>query len=237
MTEITIKNDQGESFMAYVATPKNEGETAPVVLVIQEIFGVNGVMRGICDGLAYQGYIAVCPDLFWRQQPGINISDQTEEEWKQAFALYEGFDEDKGVEDLITTLNHMRDFDGSNGHVGTMGFCLGGKLAYLMSTRSQADCNVSYYGVGIENALDESDKITKPYLIHMAEEDKFVPREAQMTIMKTLTENDNVELYHYQGVDHAFARIGGEHYDEIAAREANYRTADFLARNLASEQE
>lgn len=235
MTEITIKTDNGEEFMAYMATPASGEKQSPVVIIIQEIFGVNGVMRGICDGLAYQGYIAVCPDLFWRQEPGVNITDQTEEEWQKAFALYEGFDEDKGVEDLITTLKHVRAHEGCNGNVGTLGFCLGGKLAYLMATRSDADCNVSYYGVGIENTLDEVSNIKKPLLMHVAEKDQFVPQDAQMTIMKSVTENENVEFYHYQDVDHAFARIGGEHYDEDAAREANYRTADFLARNLISD--
>lgn len=237
MTEITIKSSDGGSFSAYVSGQKEADEGAPVVVVIQEIFGVNGVMRGICDNLAYQGYVAVCPDLFWRQEPNIQLTDHTEEEWARAFELYKGFDEEKGVDDLIATVNHMRGYPGTNGKVGTIGFCLGGKLAYLMATSSDADCNVSYYGVGIQDALDRAPKIKNPLLMHIAEKDQFVPPEAQEKIIKALSDYDHVELFHYQGVDHAFARIGGEHFDENAAREANVRTADFLARNLLTAEQ
>ncbi len=236
MTDITIKSKDGGTFSAYVAgAEEGKGGTAPVVVVIQEIFGVNGVMRAICDGLAYQGYVAVCPDLFWRQEPGIQITDQTEEEWKRAFELFNGFDVDKGVEDIAATIDHMRGFDGTNGKVGTVGYCLGGKLAFLAATRTDSDCNVSYYGVGLDEMLGEADKIKNPLLMHIAELDKFVPPEAQKKIIDTLSSIDQVEIYHYQGVDHAFARIGGEHYDENAAREANLRTADFLARFLLTD--
>ncbi|MBV6634071.1 MAG: dienelactone hydrolase family protein [Alphaproteobacteria bacterium] len=234
MTMITINTADG-SFGAYMAQPEGNDASSPApgLLVIQEIFGVNKVMRDICDEYAAKGYVAVCPDIFWRQEPGIQLTDKTEEHWKRAFELYQGFDEAAGVEDLKATLAHMRGLDVTNGKVGSMGFCLGGKLAYLMATRSDADCNVSYYGVGIDNALDEAASISNPLLMHIAEKDGFVPPEAQAKIMTTVGPVTQVEAHTYMGQDHAFARVGGEHYDKASADVANDRTAEFLKGNLA----
>jgi carboxymethylenebutenolidase len=234
MPDISIAGPDG-SFGAYVAEPKKPGasEKSPGLLVIQEIFGVNRVMRDLCDGFAGQGYLAICPDLFWRQEPGIQITDKTDAEWKRAFELYQGFNEAKGVQDLIATLEHLRTLPNCSGKAGSVGFCLGGKLAYLMATRSNADCNISYYGVGIENALGEASAITKPLLMHIAAEDQFVPKEAQERIKDALSRNSAVTLHVYPGVDHAFARVGGAHWDAAAAMQANERTADFLTRHLS----
>lgn len=230
MTDLTIDARDGGSFSAYVARPSSAN--APGLLVIQEIFGVNQVMRDICDGFARQGYLAMCPDLFWRQEPGIQITDKTKAEWARAFELYKGFDETKGVSDLIASLETLRKLPGCNGRVGTLGFCLGGKLAYLMATRSDADCNVSYYGVGIEAALGEASAITRPYLAHVAAKDGFVPPAAQAQITEALARIAAATVHVYPDVDHAFARIGGEHYDAAAATLANQRTAGFLKTHL-----
>ena len=231
MSSVTINAADGGTFSAYLAQP--DQETAPGILVIQEIFGVNKVMRDLCDGFAAQGYVALCPDLFWRQEPGIDITDQSEEEWNQAFSLYQGFDEAAGVQDLIASLAFLREYPRCSGKAGSVGFCLGGKLAYLMATRSDADCSVGYYGVGIEDALDETGKIDKPLMLHIAEKDQFCPPEAQAKIIAAMQSASTVAVHSYSGVDHAFARIGGAHYDQEAADLANNRTAAFFTENLA----
>ena len=230
MSKITISNADG-SFEAYVAVP--DVTPAPAILVIQEIFGVNQVMRDICDGLAAQGYVACCPDLFWRIEPGIDITDKTEAEWARAFELFGAFDVEKGVEDLKATLNALRSHDATNGKVGSVGYCLGGKMAFLMATRSDADCNVSYYGVGLDELLGEAGSISKPLLMHVASEDQFVPKDAQEKIKAGLAGNPMVTLHVYEGNDHAFAREGGAHYDAEAAKLANQRSADFFKQNLS----
>lgn len=233
MTYVSIHATDGSGdFSAYLATPETEGE-APAILVIQEIFGVNKVMRDICDQLASEGYVAICPDIFWRQEPGIDITDQTEEEWAKAFELFQGFDVDLGVEDLKATLDFIRNHETTSGKVGSVGFCLGGKLAYLMATRSDADCNVSYYGVGLDELLGESENIAHPLLAHVAELDKFVPPEARDKIVAHFTEHPQIDVQVYEGVNHAFARKGGEHYDEAAATRAHQCTASFLRENLS----
>jgi len=225
MSELTIKSPDG-AFTGYLATPASG--SGPGIVVIQEIFGVNKVMRDIADHLAQCGYLALVPDLFWRQEPGIQLTDQTEEEWSRAFELYQNFDEDSGVGDLRTTIDTLRGLDQCSGRVGTVGYCLGGKLAYLCATRTDADCSVGYYGVGIESALGEADNITRPLLLHIAELDQFCPKEAQEQIHKALDGHGNVTLHDYPGCDHAFARIGGEHYDFEAAALAAERSLSFF---------
>ncbi len=230
MPDISVNAPGGGSFTAHVALPNKPN--APALLVIQEIFGVNHVMRDLCARYAEAGYLAICPDLFWRQQPGIQITDKTDAEWQRAFELYQGFDEAKGVDDLRATLDAIRADDRCTGKVGTVGYCLGGKLAYLMATRSNADCSVGYYGVGIENSLAEANNITAPLLLHVAEQDEYCPAPAQHQINDALASAPKVTIHAYPGMNHAFARIGGAHYDQSAAEQANTRTAAFFAQHL-----
>jgi carboxymethylenebutenolidase len=232
MTDVTIRAADGGSFSAYVATPKSG--TGPGIVVIQEIFGVNQVMRDLTDGFAAAGYTAFCPDLFWRIEPGIQLTDKSEGEWKRAFELFQTFDVEKGVADLTATIAAVRQHPSSTGKVGAIGYCLGGKLAYLTATRTDADCSVGYYGVGIQDLLGESKNIKKPLLLHVAEKDQFCPPEAQAQIAAGLKGNPHVTIHTYAGADHAFARIGGQHYDKAAADLANGRTAAFLKTNLGA---
>jgi carboxymethylenebutenolidase len=230
MPDITTNAADGGSFSAYLAVP---AETpAPGIVLAQEIFGVNKVMRTIADTFASQGFVAICPDLFWRQEPGVNITDGSEAEWAKAFQLFQGFNVDKGVDDLKATLAMLRTRPECNGKAGAIGYCLGGTLAYLMATRSDADCSVAYYGVSIQQYLDEARNIKKPFMLHIAENDKFVPKEAQEQIKAALSGNPLVTIHTYPGVDHAFARIGGQSYVPQAASLANQRTEAFLDKHL-----
>ncbi|MEE9196174.1 MAG: dienelactone hydrolase family protein [Alphaproteobacteria bacterium] len=229
MPDITIEGPDG-TFGAYLAIPATT--PAPGVVVAQEIFGVNQVMRDVCDWLAGAGFLACCPDIFWRIEPGIQLTDKSEAEWARAFELFGLFDADKGIVDLKAALSHLRGHEACSGNAGAIGYCLGGKLAYLMAARSDADASVSYYGVGLDELLGEAGNITKPILLHVATKDQFVPPEAQEKIKAGLSGNPHVTLHVYDGNDHAFARLGGEHYDKAAADLANGRSLEFLKGNL-----
>ncbi|WP_188262245.1 dienelactone hydrolase family protein [Azospirillum tabaci] len=231
MTDISIPAGDGGSFSAYVAKPAGGGP-APGLVVIQEIFGVNQVMRDLCDGFAAQGWLAVCPDLFWRQEPGIQLTDKTQEEWNRAFALMNGLDQGKAVEDLKATLAWLRQNPDCTGKAGSVGYCLGGRLAFMMAARSDSDANVSYYGVGLDGLVGEAANISKPLLMHIAEKDQFVPAEAREKILAAVKGNPNVTAHVYPGMDHAFAREGGAHFDAKAAELANGRTAAFFKQHL-----
>ena len=220
----------GASFGAYVARP--DAAKAPGVIVIQEIFGVNQVMRDITDEFARQGFLAVCPDLFWRIEPAIDITDKTEAEWKRAFELYNAFDVDKGVKDIGATIAHLRGDAGCSGPVGAVGFCLGGLLSFITATRTDIDAAVSYYGVGIEQRLREADTLVTPVLLHIAEEDSFTPKAAQSLIIEALKNRSLAQVFTYPGRDHAFARPGGQHYDEADAERAMGRTLAFFRGRL-----
>ena len=168
---LTIQTADGE-FAAYVARPDHAN--APAIVVIQEIFGVNAVMRAIADKFAAAGFLAICPDLFWRIEPGIDITDGSEAEWKRAFELYNACDVDNSVRDLAATITAARSHPACSGKVGSVGFCLGGLLAYLTATRTDVDAAVGYYGVGIERFTAEAGGLSTPLVLHIAEEDQFV---------------------------------------------------------------
>ena len=111
---VTITTPDG-AFSAYVARPA--AAKAPAIVVIQEIFGVNAVMRGLADGYAAEGFLAICPDLFWRIEPGV---------------------------DITASVSALRALPECKGKVGALGFCLGGKLAYLAAAHAGVDCAVGY---------------------------------------------------------------------------------------------
>lgn len=225
---ITIAGAEG-SFTGYLAKPEGAGK-APGIVVIQEIFGVNKVMRDLCDWLAGEGYVALCPDLFWRIEPGIDITDKTDAEWKKAFDLFGKFNVDKGVTDIAATIATLRPM--TSGKVGAVGYCLGGQLAYLTACHTDADASVGYYGVNIQNRLADAKGIKAPLMLHIAGKDEFVPPEAQEQVVKGLHDNPLVTIHRYPDMDHAFARPGGAHYDKKNADEANDRTLKFFARHL-----
>jgi carboxymethylenebutenolidase len=230
MPDITIKTANGESFSAYLARPT--AASAPAIVLIQEIFGINHFMRETADKLAAEGFLVLCPDLFWRLEPGVQITDRTEEEWQKAFDLLNRFDIDLGVKDLIATLAHARRLDGGNGQAGVVGYCLGGKLAYLMATRSDTDCSVAYYGIGLDALLDEAVNIKKPLLMHIAEDDEFAPKEVQEKVNERLAPMELVVVNSYTGLKHAFCRTGGDNYNPEAADFANAQTVEFLRKHL-----
>lgn len=227
---VTIESFDGGKFGGYLALPAS-GRGAGVVL-LQEIFGVNDVMRATANWYAARGFVVLCPDLFWRQQPGIELTDKTEEDWQRAFALYQGLDEAKAVEDAAAALKFLRAYAACAGRVGAVGYCLGGKLAYLLAARFDPDCAVGYYGVRIDAALGEAAHIRAPLMLHIAGRDRFCPAEAQAKIHAALDSHPLATLHDYPEQDHAFARPGGEHYDARAAELANLRTVEFFARHL-----
>jgi carboxymethylenebutenolidase len=230
---VTIRSFDGGEFDAYLALPASG--YGPGVVVIQEIFGVNAYLRGVADWYAARGFVALCPDLFWRQEPGIQLTDQTEAEWQKAFVLYQGLDEAKAVDDSAAALEFLRKHPACTGRVGAVGFCLGGNLAYLLSVRYKPDCAVGYYGVSIEKALGEAANLSAPLLLHIAGNDKFCPPEAQAQIHQALDTNPHVTIHDYLEQDHAFGRPGGEHYNAEAAELANLRSLELFVRNLAGQ--
>ena len=229
-TDITITTPDG-TMGGYLAAP-GSGK-GPGLVVIQEIFGVNKVMRDLADGYAARGYFALVPDLFWRLTPGVQLTDKTKEEWDQAFALMNRFDPDSGVKDIQSSIDFLRAHKGCTGKIGDVGYCLGGFLAYLAATRTNTDASVGYYGVNIQKFLGEAKNINRPLMLHIAGKDSYTPPDAQKQIIDGLKGNAHVTIHVYPQMDHAFARAGGEHYDHASAELANGRTATFFRQHLS----
>ncbi|RYE45603.1 MAG: dienelactone hydrolase family protein [Hyphomicrobiales bacterium] len=220
----------GGNFAAYVARPQKF--SAPAIVVVHEVFGVNADMRQSCDELAAQGYLAICPDLFWRIAPGVDLSDRTEAERVQGLALYNAFDLDAGVNDIAITMRAARGLPGVTGKVGVVGYCLGGLLTFLTAARVGTDAAVAFYPGNAEKHACEAGHIASPLIVHLAEEDEYIPADAQQEILSALANRPQIRAYSYPGCGHAFARHRGISYDAGAAALASGRTADFLAQHL-----
>ena len=231
MTTITIPAADGTGhFAAHVSMPK--ATPAGVVVLIQEVFGVNQALRDTADWVADMGFIAICPDLYWRVEPGVEISDKTDGEWKKAFEIFGKFDIAKGVEDLKTTLGTARTLPGANGKVATMGYCLGGRLAFMLAEQADADLNMSYYGVELDKLLGAIDKITKPLILHIADRDEYFPEAARKAMVDGTRGHPQITCYNYDA-DHAFARVNGTPWHGLFATIANGRSAEALSKALS----
>ncbi|MEG3088422.1 dienelactone hydrolase family protein [Sphingomonas sp. PB4P5] len=230
MTTITIGTlDHDGSFDAYIAAPA--GTPTAAIVVIQEIFGVNAGIRSKCDALAAAGYLAIAPDLFWRIKPGIELDPDVAEEMQRGLDLFGQFDQDLGIADIEATIRVARaKVDG--GKVGAVGYCLGGRLAFMTATRTDVDASVGYYGVGIDGLLGEKHAIARPVLLHVPVEDHFVDKAAQGRMHAGLDDHPKVTLYDYPGEDHGFATQFGARRSPEAAELADERTAAFFAEHL-----
>jgi carboxymethylenebutenolidase len=230
MTDTMIDSiDDSGSFAAYVAEP--EGKARAAIVVIQEIFGVNAGIRRKCDRLAAEGYLAVAPDLFRRIAPGIQLDPDVEPEFKKALELMGKFDQDAGIRDIQATINAARAMvDG--GKVGVVGYCLGGRLAYMTAARTDIDASVGYYAVGIDGLLHEKEAIAHPLMLHIASEDGFVDKTTQQAMHDGLDDHPKVVLHDYPGEDHGFATETGKRRSDAAAEQADSRTMAFFAEHL-----
>lgn len=229
MMDITALNNEG-SFKAYRADPS--GTPTAAIIVIQEVFGVNPGIRQKCDRLAEQGYLAVAPDLFWRIAPGVELNPDIPEELQRGLDLFGQFDQDAGIRDIEATIHATRSLLGGSGKIGAVGYCLGGRLAFMTACRTDIDASVGYYGVGIDGLLGEKHAIANPVLLHIAGEDGFVDKATQQKMHEGLDDHPKVTLYDYPGEDHGFATEMGDRRSPAAADLADQRTADFFAEHL-----
>src|SRR6478672_8705554 len=226
---ITIEGHDG-AFAAYIAKPKTS--PAPAVVVLQELFGVNADIRKTCDELAGQGFIAVAPDLFWRQEPGVDLNVNSEADWQHGLRLYAAYDRNAGAKDIMETVRTAVELPESAGKVALQGYCLGALMAFITAARYEVDAAVAYHGGDTEKYLGEVGGLHAPLLMHLGEEDEFISKTAQAQIKAALEKKPNATLYSYPGQRHAFSRHNGTHYNAAAAALANGRTSEFLHQQL-----
>jgi carboxymethylenebutenolidase len=226
---ITIEGRNGV-FGAYVARPNTV--PAPGVVVLHEVFGVNADIRKHCDELAEQGFLAVAPDLFWRQEPGVDLSVTSAADWDHGVRLNQAYDRDHGAEDVKDTAVTVGKMSECTGKVALLGYCLGALMTFLTAVRYGIAAGVAYHGGDTEKYLGEVDGLHAPLLMHLAEEDEFISKPAQTQIKAALSSKPNATVYSYPGQSHAFTRHSGAHYNAAAAALANGRTLEFLSQQL-----
>ena len=227
--QIETLDDRGR-FDVYVAEPASTPRAA--IVVIQEIFGVNAGIRSKCDRLAQDGYLALAPDLFWQIAPGVQLDPDVPDQMQQALGLMGKFNQDAGIRDIEATIRAARAQLDEGGKIGVVGYCLGGRLAFMTAARTDVDASVGYYGVGIDGLLGEKHAIAKPVLLHVPQEDHFVDKDAQAAMHAGLDDHPKVTLYDYPGEDHGFATEFGDRRSDASARQADERTAAFFAEHL-----
>ena len=225
-TRVIAAADGSGQFAAYVAKPEGQGPW-PAVVVVQEIFGVNANIRAVAEQYARDGFVALALDLFWRLEPGVELG-YTEADRAKAYGLMQRFDVDAGIADIQSSIDALRADADCDGRVGVVGFCLGGKMAYLSACHTNADASVGYYGVGLDALLDRAARISKPLVLHIAEQDMLCPPEAQAAIVAGLQSQPLATSHLYPDVGHAFARVNGDHWAPEAAALANARTLAVL---------
>ena len=228
---ITIDTLDGKGrFDTYVAEPASTPRAA--IVVIQEIFGVNAGIRSKCDRLAADGYLALAPDLFWQIAPGVELDPDVTDQMQRALDLMGQFDQDAGIRDTEATIRTARGMLADGGKVGVVGYCLGGRLAFMTAARTDVDASVGYYGVGIDGLLGEAHAIAHPMLLHIPQEDHFVDKDAQARMHAGLDDHPKVTLFDYPGEDHGFATEYGQRRSDESAQLADQRTASFFAAHL-----
>jgi len=221
----------GGTFSGHVALPASG--MGPGLLLIQEIGGVNGYLEAVADRLADAGYVVLAPDAFWRVQPDFRVEVFTETTLRQCMGVAGQFDQEQGLADFGSALEHLRELPEVDGGVGVIGFCFGGTQAFLMAAEYDLDVAVSYYGSGVAGALDRVGDIECPLLFHFGGADPFIGPEALEAIKAATASMANIEMLVQPDAGHAFDNHASDRYwDPDAATAAWTRTIGFLAEHL-----
>lgn len=232
---VTLGSENGRDFQGYLARPRQA--QGPGVVVLQEIFGVNAFIRSVADRFAAAGFFSLAPELYWRQQSGVQLNSDDPEDVQRALALLGGLTEEQTVADCERAVHYLRAQPGVTGKCAAMGYCLGGKLSYLLAARSSIDAGIAYYGTYIQHALHEAANMKAPILLHIAAEDVLCPPEAQQQIIARMNEvrpsmSTDIDVFIYEGAKHGFSRTDRSCYTEAAAQLADQRTLQFLQKHL-----
>lgn len=223
---IDIRNAQGETFSGHLALPPTG--SGPGLVLVQEIWGVNRHIRAVAEQYALAGYVVLAPDIFWRQTPHIEL-DYDAAGSARAFELYGQVDTARATADVAAAVEHLRAMPQVTGRVGTLGFCLGGQLAFRGGALAGADAIVSYYGGGIDQHLDIADGVRQPVLFHYADNDSHIGQDKVASVKARFAGKANATFFDYPGCEHGFNCWGRPSYEQHAAARAQGRTLLFLA--------
>lgn len=228
-TSVRIPARDGGSFEGWLSTPASG--RGPGLVLLAEIYNANHWVRGVCERYAAQGYVVMAPDLYWRQAPGQYL-DYTPEDQQRGRALAAEMDLGLFVEDLKASADWLRARPECTGRVGTVGYCLGGKLVWIGLANKAVDAGVAYYAVQLADFLDDAKRIDAPIMMHFGSLDHRVPPDLYAKIQESLAGKPDASTFWYEGADHGFDRNGYPPHHPEASGLAGQRTRDFLAKHL-----
>jgi carboxymethylenebutenolidase len=223
----SLKAADGHELSAYVAKP--ESDAIGSLVVIQEIFGVNKSIRSVADSYAKDGYLAIAPALFDRFEKGLELTYEGED-LKKAFDLYAKLNPDTQLLDVAAAYGHVK---GAGKGTGVLGFCYGGLLSWLSSTRAKAlnmklSCAIGYYAGGIGKVAAEEPSC--PVQLHFGAADEHIGKD-QIDAVRAA--HPQVEIFLYPGAGHAFANEARASYVPVASDLARQRSLEFLKAHIA----
>ncbi len=228
-TEVVTTHDGGR-MPAFVARPRSG--SGPGLVVLQEIFGVTDYIKQRARDLAELGYVALVPQLYWRLGSDVELPENTPEGLQQAFGYMQRLDEAQAVDDAAAALEHLRAMPQTNGTAGVLGFCMGGRLAYMLAAASDPDVVVSYYGSGIASRLHDAPRITAPIVFHFGTADQYLSLEEAERIRAAFADHPSTEVHVHADAGHAFDNPSPMFHHQPASAEAWPQTAAFLKRHL-----
>lgn len=226
---ISIPSHDGQAFGAYLSLPPTG--RGPGLVVIQEIWGVNEHIRAVADQYASDGYVVLAPDIFWRMKPRVDLT-YDEAGTKQAYDYMQRLDGTQAVADLTSTVKALRARSELSGKIGVVGYCMGGRLAYLSAAHAGVDAAVCYYGGGIQNFLDQAPSVKVPILLHYGELDAHIPTSAVDAVKAAFSRHAQARIEVYGGADHGFNCWGRPMYNQRAAALARGRSLEWFAEHL-----
>ncbi len=219
---VKLKASDGHVLDAYVARPA--GTPLAGLIVLQEAFGVNAHIRSVADGYARDGFLAIAPALFDRIERGVELGYQGED-LQRGIALARQIDPENAVKDMAAALEFLRQEGAKKS--GSIGYCLGGTMAWLSATRLDLAAAVGYYGGNIGRFAGESPRC--PVMLHFGKLDKHIPKEE---VDKVQAAHPEVQIYWYEGADHGFNCNDRASYHPAAAKLARERSLAFLKQHL-----
>lgn len=222
---IDITARDGGSFQGYLALPP--AGKGPGILLIQEIFGVNAHIRSVAEQYALDGYVVLAPDLFWRQEPRVELAYEGAD-MEKAFALVNAMDSSQAIDDLGCVAKALRERAECQGRVTSLGYCVGGILSYRCALDADIDAAVCFYPGGIANHLDKAPRIDVPVQFHFGGQDKHITDEHIEQTRHAFRGRSDVEVFVYDEADHGFNCWARGAYDQHAAALSHGRTLAFL---------
>jgi len=226
---VQICANDGGDFEAWLATPGSG--RGPGMVVLSEVYNANHWARSVADLYAAEGYVVIVPDLYWRQEPGQYLP-YTQEGQQRARALGAAMALPLFIQDLHACADWLRKRPDCTGRIGTLGFCFGGRLAWLGLSHHAVDVGVAYYATGLADSLDDAKTIDGPLMMHFGSLDYRVPPDLYEKIRGSLAGKPHTHTYWYEGADHGFNRDGYPPYHPEAAALARQRSLDFFKQHL-----